>query len=87
MQEPAWRGKVNHAGCPSCKTRSPLVSSADRESFYLLSGMVEVVSEHGGHLELLEVQPGEFVQVPSGAKHAFRNNGAEPAVQLVVTTP
>jgi uncharacterized RmlC-like cupin family protein len=31
-------------------------------------------------------KPGDFIQVPSGSKHAFRNRSAEPAISLVSTT-
>ena len=65
----------------------PLHSHADVESFYLLSGSVQVLSDQSDMLEWLNVKSGEFVQVPSNAKHAFRNTSTEPIVQLITTTP
>jgi quercetin dioxygenase-like cupin family protein len=65
----------------------PLHSHADVESFYLLSGSVQVLSEQSDHFQWLDVKPGDFVQVPGNAKHAFRNTSAEPTVQLITTTP
>jgi len=65
----------------------PLHSHADVESFYTLSGTVQVLSYQGDRFEWLTVKPGDFVQVPGGAKHAFRNTSSEPLVQLVITTP
>jgi hypothetical protein len=29
---------------------------------------------------------GDFIQIPSNAKHGFRNKSAEPSVQLIATT-
>jgi len=65
----------------------PLHSHSDIESFYVLSGSVQALSQRGDALEWLDVKPGDFVQVPSGAKHAFRNKAAEPVVELITTTP
>lgn len=65
----------------------PLHSHADAESFFLLSGAVQVLSQRGDQFEWLDVKPGGFVHVPSSAKHAFRNTSNEPVVQLITTTP
>jgi uncharacterized RmlC-like cupin family protein len=64
----------------------PLPSHADVESFYVLSGKVQVLSQQGSNFEWLDTIPGTFVQVPGGAKHAFRNRSSEPVVQLITTT-
>jgi quercetin dioxygenase-like cupin family protein len=65
----------------------PLHSHADVESFYMLSGSVQVLSQRGDKLEWLNAKPGDFVEVPGGAKHAFRNKSSTPVVQLITTTP
>jgi len=65
----------------------PLHSHPDIESFFLVSGAVQVISQRDGTFEWLDVRPGEFVHVPSNAKHAWRNTSSEPAVQLITTTP
>jgi quercetin dioxygenase-like cupin family protein len=44
------------------------------ESFFLISGAVQVLSERGGKLEWRDVECSEFVHVASNAKHAWRNN-------------
>ncbi|MGV3722736.1 MAG: cupin domain-containing protein [Actinomycetota bacterium] len=64
----------------------PLHSHPDDESFYLLSGAVQALTQQGEQLEWLEVPTGGFLHIPGGAKHAFRNPSTEPAVQLVTTT-
>jgi quercetin dioxygenase-like cupin family protein len=65
----------------------PLHSHPDTESFFLVSGAAQVISQRTGTLEWLDVRPGELVHVPSNAKHAWRNTSDEPAVQLITTTP
>ncbi len=65
----------------------PLHRHPDVESFFLLSGNVQVLSECNGRFEWVEARPGDFVQVPANAKHAFRNASSTPAVQLITTTP
>jgi quercetin dioxygenase-like cupin family protein len=65
----------------------PLHSHADVESFYTLSGSIQVLSHRGDTFEWLHIKAGDFVQVPGGAKHAFRNTSSDPVVQLITTTP
>jgi hypothetical protein len=65
----------------------PLHSHPDAESFFVLSGAVQVLVERGTRLEWLDVRQGDFVHVPGGAKHAFRNTSGGPVVQLIATTP
>jgi quercetin dioxygenase-like cupin family protein len=64
----------------------PLHSHPDSESFFLVSGAVQALSQRDETFEWLDVRPGEFVHVPSNAKHAWRNTSSEPAVQLITTT-
>jgi mannose-6-phosphate isomerase-like protein (cupin superfamily) len=65
----------------------PLHSHADVESFFVLSGAVQVLIERGGGFAWLDVKQGDFVHVPGSAKHAFRNTSGEPVAQLITTTP
>jgi quercetin dioxygenase-like cupin family protein len=65
----------------------PLHSHPHPESFFLLSGSLEVLTQRGDKFEWQTVKPGEFVYVPSSAKHAWRSSSSEPAVTLVTTTP
>src|SRR5258708_1761831 len=61
----------------------PLHSHPDIENFFLVSGAVRVMSEREGSFEWLDVRRGQFVCVPSNAKHAWQNTSSEPAVQLI----
>jgi len=58
----------------------------DRESFFLLSGALEVLDYRGDSFEWLTVKPSEFVHISSPVKHAWRNNSSDPAVTLMTTT-
>jgi quercetin dioxygenase-like cupin family protein len=64
----------------------PLHSHADPESFFVLSGAVQVLTERAGGFGWLEAREGDFIEIPGGAKHAFRNVTNQPVVQLVTTT-
>lgn len=65
----------------------PLHAHPDVECFHMLSGQMEVlVEKEDGDLSWVVCKPGDFVFVPCGAKHGFRNNFSEPAVSLVTTT-
>jgi quercetin dioxygenase-like cupin family protein len=65
----------------------PLHSHPDPESFFVLSGYAQALTERGNHLEWLDVKPGDFVHIPGGTKHAHRNVSNEPVVELITTTP
>jgi quercetin dioxygenase-like cupin family protein len=60
----------------------PLHSHEDAESFYLLSGDAQVFVEIEGRLVSHTLKRGDFVQIPNGAKHAWRNASHEPIEAL-----
>ena len=64
----------------------PMHSHAGIECFLMMSGHQEVLIETDGNYSWTMCSSEDFVQVPSLAKHAFRNLSAEPAVTLVTTT-
>lgn len=65
----------------------PLHSHADPEMHIGVSGHGEGLVEIEGRLEWVALAPGDVFRVPGNAKHAFRNTGADPVTQIVVTTP
>jgi len=64
----------------------PLHSHRDPESFLVLSGSVQVLAERDNGLQWLDAVEGDFIEIPGGARHAFRNTSGEPVVQLITTT-
>jgi mannose-6-phosphate isomerase-like protein (cupin superfamily) len=53
------------------------------ESFYILSGSVRVYDGN----EWVTTQPGDFLHVPPGGLHGFRNESGEPASMLLHFAP
>jgi mannose-6-phosphate isomerase-like protein (cupin superfamily) len=53
------------------------------ESFYVLSGTVQIYDGD----RWIDTQPGDFVHVPQGGIHAFRNESREPASMLLHFAP
>jgi mannose-6-phosphate isomerase-like protein (cupin superfamily) len=53
------------------------------ESFYVLSGTIRLYDGTGW----VDGRPGDFLYVPQGGVHAFRNESGEPATMLILFTP
>jgi quercetin dioxygenase-like cupin family protein len=53
------------------------------ESFYVLSGTVRLFDGS----RWLDGTPGDFLHVPEGGIHGFRNESGEPAAMLLLFTP
>lgn len=53
------------------------------ESFYVLDGSVKIYDG----TTWLTTNPGDFVHVPAGGIHGFRNESGEPASMLLLFTP
>jgi mannose-6-phosphate isomerase-like protein (cupin superfamily) len=53
------------------------------ESFYVLSGSVRLHDGRGW----IDAGPGDFLHVPPGGVHGFRNESGEPAEMLILFTP
>jgi quercetin dioxygenase-like cupin family protein len=53
------------------------------ESFFVLSGTVKLYDGE----QWLDGHPGDFLHVPEGGVHGFRNESGEPASMLLLFTP
>ena len=53
------------------------------ESFYVLSGTIRLFDGS----DWVEGVPGDFLYVPQGGVHGFRNESGEPASMLILFTP
>ena len=53
------------------------------ESFFVLSGRVELYDGQ----QWVDAGPGDFVYVPEGGVHGFRNNSDEPSSMLILFAP
>src|SRR5918997_3902045 len=61
----------------------PHVHTREDETFYVLAGEVEFLLGE----ELTVAGPGDFVNVPRGTVHRFRNTGTETARIVLTFTP
>ena len=64
----------------------PMHSHDAVEVFFLLSGKIEVLIETGEKMQWVEANTGTLIDIPSNAKHAFRNRSQHPAINLLFTT-
>jgi quercetin dioxygenase-like cupin family protein len=64
----------------------PLHSHPDAEDFFIISGSVEGLRHDTNGYEWITAQAGDYVRVPAGARHAWRNASGEPVVNLIITT-
>jgi quercetin dioxygenase-like cupin family protein len=64
----------------------PMHSHSGIEAFYVLDGEIEVLREKSGDFDWIRASPGDFIEVPSGARHGFRNRSQLPVVLLITTT-
>ena len=64
----------------------PLHSHPDTEDFILVSGSIEGLRHDAGGYEWIPANAGDFIHVPAGARHAWRNVSGEPVVNLIITT-
>ncbi len=61
----------------------PHIHRREDETFYLIEGSVEFVLGE----DTITAGPGDFVNVPRGTVHCFRNTGAETARMVLTFTP
>lgn len=64
----------------------PLHSHQDTEDFLVVSGAVEGLRQGAEGYEWVAAKAGDYVHVPAGARHAWRNVSDEPVVTLIITT-
>ncbi|WP_219460633.1 cupin domain-containing protein [Nonomuraea rhizosphaerae] len=62
---------------------SPHFHRTITESFYVLSGTMRLYNGK----EWADGRPGDFLHVPEGGVHAFRNESGEPVSMLILFTP
>ena len=68
---------------PEASGPGPHFHRSIAESFYVLAGTVRIYDG----TEWLETRPGDFVHVPPGGIHGFRNESADPASMLIHFAP
>jgi len=61
----------------------PHLHHYEDESFYMLEG--NITFQAGG--QTIHAKPGDFIHVPRGTVHSFKNEGKVPATALVIISP
>lgn len=61
----------------------PHIHHREEESFYMLQGTLTI--QVGG--QTLQASPGDFVHLPRGVVHSFRNDGKVDAKMVVTVSP
>src|SRR5262245_13441714 len=61
----------------------PHIHHHEEESFYLLQGSLTIQAAE----QTFRASPGDFVHIPRGTVHSFRNDGNVDAKALVVVSP
>jgi quercetin dioxygenase-like cupin family protein len=64
----------------------PLHAHADTEDFLIISGSVEGLRHDAEGYKWITAKTGDYIHVPAGAHHAWRNVSGEPVVNLIITT-
>jgi oxalate decarboxylase/phosphoglucose isomerase-like protein (cupin superfamily) len=65
----------------------PLHSHADTEDFLVISGEVEALKEDNRKdYKWIGAKAGDYIHVPSNARHAWRNVSSIPTLVLIITT-
>ena len=61
----------------------PHIHHSEDESFYMLEG--SATFQAGG--QTIQAKPGDFIHIPRGTVHSFKNEGKVPARALVIISP
>lgn len=70
---------------PGCL--APLHSHHDVEDFYVISGEVLALRQGAHGYESFVCKAGNYIRVPGGVRHGWRNVSSEAFVALIITTP
>ena len=64
----------------------PLHSHPDTEDFLVISGEIEGLKQDGEDHAWIGAKAGDYIHVPSNARHAWRNVSGSPSVEIIITT-
>ena len=77
------RFTVLEASVPPQAGPPPHVHQIEDEAYYMLEGELEMLD----HDRVITLRAGEFVYIPHGTRHAFKNTGTTSSRMLVFITP
>jgi quercetin dioxygenase-like cupin family protein len=64
----------------------PLHSHPDTETFFVISGEMLALRQGAEGYDAIVAKTGDYIHVPAGARHGWRNVSSEPVVAIITTT-
>jgi quercetin dioxygenase-like cupin family protein len=64
----------------------PLHSHPDTETFFVVSGEMLALRQGAEGYDSIVAKAGDYIHVPAGARHGWRNVSGEPVVAILTTT-
>lgn len=81
------RGSMVHCLLPRGAVSKAVVHRTVEEVWYFVCGRGQVWRQQGEREEIVDVEPGWSVSIPTGTRFQFRNLGDEPLEFIIVTMP
>ena len=80
-------GGMCHCTLPVGRTSRPVYHRTVEEIWYFMGGQGQVWRKQDKQEQVLDVQPGMCVTIPTGTHFQFRNIGQAPLEFIIVTMP
>ncbi len=80
-------GGLAHVKLPKGRVSLAVKHKTVEEIWYFVQGSGQVWRKHGNRDEVVDVQPGLCLTIPTGTHFQFRNTGSEPLCFIVSTMP
>ena len=81
------RGSMVHCTLPPGATSKAVKHRTVEELWYFISGAGRVWRKLGDREEIVDVEPGWSLSIPTGASFQFQNTGDGPLCFVIVTIP
>lgn len=81
------RGSMVHCTLPPGATSRAIQHRSVEELWYFISGAGRVWRRLGEREEIVEVEPGWSLSIPTGTTFQFQNTGDQPLCFVIVTMP
>jgi mannose-6-phosphate isomerase-like protein (cupin superfamily) len=81
------RGSLAHGTLPPGRVSLAVVHRTVEEVWYVTAGRGQVWRKQGGSEEVVEVEPGTALTIPTGVHFQFRTTGSEPLCFVMCTMP
>ena len=83
----ARAGSMCHCYLPKGRVSKAIAHRTVEEVWYFIKGRGQVWRRLGDREEVVDVEPGWSLTIPTGSSFQFRNTGGEPLEFIIVTMP